>query len=479
VPKRSAWKRFFAIAMLLTLAFTGSWWGWGEYGRRELEREVVRLRAAGERIYPSDFRAAAPPDEQNAAIDLIAASELLEERAPECDAYATSELVLPLDEREADVIAAAVSTNRAALRLIERAATRPHVYWRRAYQSPVILGHSDVYRVASRLSEFLRRAALYSHHRGDNGEASRRIGQLLFLARVADRDTGINSHAAACKARFAACDAIVQIAPQLRLDESPAWAADTELRLMILELAKDAARRNAFRAWLEAARMENLDALGSIATGDLDPRFLRFAIIPQDEWVRRLCCRVVFRPIAMHDGKLVLNHMNGLIDAAKVARHWPGFQATGAELDIPEAVRQHPLAHLPAFLLAPSYERAVMEHFQADTAAHLAATSLAVRLYAAEHDGRYPSDLIELVPRYLPEVPIDPMTPGRALQFVPDVTDPIIYSVGNDGIDHGGSEARKYPHMTEYSRSILDWSARDLVVHLTPRSRQRDPGVDD
>jgi len=181
----------------------------------------------------------------------------------------------------------------------------------------------------------------------------------------------------------------------------------------------------------------------------------------------------------MHDGKLVLSHMNDLIDAAKVARHWPGFKATGAELDIPDAVRRHPLAHLPAFLLSPAYGRAVAEHFETDTAAHLAATALAIRLYAAEHHGHLPASLSELVPRYLPEAPVDSMTPGRALQYLADVAEPVIYSVGSDGIDHGGSEARRYPWLTNCPRPILNWMARDLVVHLTPRARQRDAGIDD
>ena len=73
----------------------------------------------------------------------------------------------------------------------------------------------------------------------------------------------------------------------------------------------------------------------------------------------------------------------------------------------------------------------------------LAAAALAVRWYAVEHDGRLPASLEELVPRYLPAVPLDPMAKGRPLGYSPDPARPMVYSVGENGIDNGGETTRR------------------------------------
>jgi hypothetical protein len=50
---------------------------------------------------------------------------------------------------------------------------------------------------------------------------------------------------------------------------------------------------------------------------------------------------------------------------------------------------------------------------------------------------RPPARLAELVPNYLSQVPLDPFT-GRSLIYRPQGTNWLLYSVGPDGVDHGG-----------------------------------------
>src|SRR5258708_3211423 len=64
----------------------------------------------------------------------------------------------------------------------------------------------------------------------------------------------------------------------------------------------------------------------------------------------------------------------------------------------------------------------------------LAATALAIRLYALDHDGQLPPTLDALAPQYLPAVPIDPMS-GQSLRYLNEPRNPRIYSVGADGVD--------------------------------------------
>ena len=86
----------------------------------------------------------------------------------------------------------------------------------------------------------------------------------------------------------------------------------------------------------------------------------------------------------------------------------------------------------------------------------LAAVALAARLYQADHAGRLPDALADLVPAYLPAVPADPFRPdagplGYAPTFAvmppalpnsprfPPFPSPRLYSVGADGLDAGGA----------------------------------------
>jgi hypothetical protein len=69
----------------------------------------------------------------------------------------------------------------------------------------------------------------------------------------------------------------------------------------------------------------------------------------------------------------------------------------------------------------------------------MAATAIAMRLFELDH-GRLPTDVRELAPQYLPTVPVDPFSPvGDPIRLVVDDQRVMLYSVGNDGVDDGGS----------------------------------------
>ena len=78
-------------------------------------------------------------------------------------------------------------------------------------------------------------------------------------------------------------------------------------------------------------------------------------------------------------------------------------------------------------------------------------TSLAVRR-ARMDDGQFPASPEALVPEYLQELPLDPFT-GNPLQYHLDDEGCLIYSVGDDGVDNGGTElthdGRKYERGTD------------------------------
>jgi hypothetical protein len=99
------------------------------------------------------------------------------------------------------------------------------------------------------------------------------------------------------------------------------------------------------------------------------------------------------------------------------------------------------------------------------TGRRLAAVALAVRLLAVDHQGQLPATLDGLVPTYLVAVPDDPFS-GRPFRYIRDAKRPIVYSVGNDGIDDGGIEEDRRLGRTQYGFK------GDIVVNLKLQPRK-------
>ncbi len=63
--------------------------------------------------------------------------------------------------------------------------------------------------------------------------------------------------------------------------------------------------------------------------------------------------------------------------------------------------------------------------------------TLALRAYRLER-GAYPTSLSHLVPAYLPSMPMDPFSDGQPLKYRLAGGNPLLYSIGPDGLDNGG-----------------------------------------
>ena len=87
-------------------------------------------------------------------------------------------------------------------------------------------------------------------------------------------------------------------------------------------------------------------------------------------------------------------------------------------------------------MLGPSFERASLS-FDLYGAVHEAAmVALTLEAWHAK-TGAYPTDLSELVPHYLPAVPLDHST-GAPLRYKLVGGRPLLYGLGKDGVDDGG-----------------------------------------
>ena len=79
--------------------------------------------------------------------------------------------------------------------------------------------------------------------------------------------------------------------------------------------------------------------------------------------------------------------------------------------------------------------------------------------YFYKQHGQYPESLNELVPRYLPSIPIDPCS-GKAFKYKFDGVHFVLYSIGIDGQDDGGA--------TTDGRSRLGYGAKDFSLTSNP-----------
>lgn len=111
--------------------------------------------------------------------------------------------------------------------------------------------------------------------------------------------------------------------------------------------------------------------------------------------------------------------------------------ATTALLE-PEGIAAH-VRWLPTLVLAPATEKTSVARWQLLEAAAATRCVVAMHRYRLDHQ-HWPSALTDLVPRYLPDVPLDRFD-GQPLRYRLDGAQPILYSIGANRIDDGGKPA--------------------------------------
>jgi len=92
-------------------------------------------------------------------------------------------------------------------------------------------------------------------------------------------------------------------------------------------------------------------------------------------------------------------------------------------------------------MVLPALSHAVVRVAEAQAGHELARTALAAARYRAK-TGQWPARLADLVPDYLPEVPVDPFD-GKPLRMATKDGRIVLYSVGRNGKDDGGREGGK------------------------------------
>ncbi|NOX58322.1 MAG: hypothetical protein GXP29_05610, partial [Planctomycetes bacterium] len=128
----------------------------------------------------------------------------------------------------------------------------------------------------------------------------------------------------------------------------------------------------------------------------------------------------------------------------------------------------HPVTDSMFGSLLRSARSRVQSHFRFRANRRMAATALAILLFEHDH-GRRPSTLVEMVPMYLPHIPLDPFSPdGVGIRYLAvDLIPSVLYSVGPDGEDDAG--------LGKFDlRRASDSTGYDIPFQLDGRERWRE-----
>ncbi len=129
-----------------------------------------------------------------------------------------------------------------------------------------------------------------------------------------------------------------------------------------------------------------------------------------------------------------LNYMEDCIEAARL----PLAERVARFRQIEEDLNELSALHLTVKLLAPNMCRVAEVDLRLHANLELAKSALAIERYRLATGG-VPSELAELVPTYLDEVPIDPFD-ARPIRYKRVHGGYVLYSITEDGEDNGGIE---------------------------------------
>ena len=442
-----------AMAIVIALVAGLRWW-WGYEAQRKLDAFVAESHAAGRKVLLADLGDETIPDGENAAVLLLRAAGSLKVpmQLKEWDAQFQS--TLPLSSEDLENLRVYREANASAFADARSARSHPRVDWRLRLRSPVMNTLLPHLSPARRLAQFFRQTGLYEHSIGNDREMIAIADDILYQARAPDAEPNfVITHLVSMAMRNIGCDMVVQCAPELKVgnasDDAGHGPAKREAVAALIEQLLD--ERDIAQSGAGAWESEQLMSLDNPAN---------FAKL-LSRWDVGDLMYPMFVLDGVHNARSMIPRME--------AESEPDYPAALRRLG---ALRQEPTT-LPVLYatthvmtrdwgLISIKRNTLRTEFAVRAAQRAAATALAIRLYTLDHEGKLPRTLADLVPAYLHEVPRDPFSPyAMPPIYKPDPLHQILYSVGENGIDDGGSEIKQ---------SVPRGMERDIVFRLHSRT---------
>jgi hypothetical protein len=428
------------------------WWAWDRAADRRIAAFMAAVQARGEPVLFDDFAPKSIPAEQNAAIPLNQAVGLLSFSASEATFENTFTARLPLSATDQAALAKYLPGHAKEFALIRAARGRKEVEWGHRFTHPVYATMLPWVSNERRLSTLLQWSTLYHHTAGDDASALEAVRDMLMLAEAEEHEPPcLVVHMVAIGMQARAAEAAIRLAPTLQLGGRHGATRD-DIRALILQFLDDAPLQQGMRRASFGERMAVLDDPTSAATA--------YGLSRLPGW-----------KIWMPAPVLKLLAARRAADLSRAAQLTTQTNWSSAKRLLPPTEDRDDITPVQALArgdLLPYWvhsDRAVLQQDRLIAERRIAAIVLAARLYAIEHEGRLPASLQDLTPAYLPAgVPLDPFSAdGGPLSYLPNHDPPIVYSVGYNGVDDGGSTKILFKR-----RSIGpdEWETADAVFPL-------------
>jgi len=450
IPPRYWWLKriLLGVAGLLLFLLALRLW-WGHVIDQRYQSELDRYRAAGEPIRPEDFDPPPVADEDNAALLYLEAINTIVPPNVDFDLFGkgyTQEYV----HDHLDGARDCVETNDRSLDLARRARLLGNVDWGTRLQSPLYPTWSPNASQQRRLGKLISVAVLFHDWAGNHERAVPYLLDLLALGNAVDREPFLINHVVAISLRNLVTTLVEAVLPNIKAcgdsDGSsevahcvPQDEIDRLLAMLLDETDSTAAARKA----VHAERAMFLDFFEMIATGKCGPRgFLSMVnsggVPPQASLFERAVA-FPFVPLVQADTVWACSYYNRWADAS-IQETWSDALSL-APPDRDDNVGITDSLRHPAAFMIPSLTRAVQLDFYARADRRMAVVAIALRLYRSDY-GVLPDELESLVRGYLDELPPDPFATGhQTFRYLPGNTRPILYSLGDNTIDDGGTVA--------------------------------------
>jgi hypothetical protein len=427
VRARRRWSRIWPWLLVAFVVLLASpwilWLSVTIYGAHQARLEEDRIRALGEPVTPADMESYFPPlpPQQDVTGLWIEATAPLDEP----DFKMAVDALLHRGEEEEDVplpgepwpeLEAAeefLSQHAQSLLLLHEAAERNGVVRLPADFSAGIEMPLDEINAFRGGANLLTLEAYVRAHRGDATGTSRSIQALFALAKSLEQEPIIVYFLVRI-----ACDGVV--CNQIRRLLPNAGFSAQELRTL-----QDVMRRIEYRPGLKRALIGER-VIGLVAFDN--PATVGARDVNLQGW----------RPYSGSDRAYYQQIMARLIAACD--QPWPAAieesHNVDQELEVLASRRFARLRHIITLLILPALHACFDAGARGN--ANLAATdaAIAIELYRRQN-GKAPERLDELVPDFLPAMPIDPFD-GQPLRYIVRANECVIYSIGKDLKDDGG-----------------------------------------
>jgi type II secretory pathway pseudopilin PulG len=452
-PPRYRWlRRSLGIFAILLALLVGLWFCWAHVAANRLRAAIDEVHARGEPIEMEDFTFPAIPDKENPAVYYARAHASavqptqIDQQWIGWNQYWSPTAVASLG--------ALIDKENVSLGLIRQPRGYPRSVWPVVYRRPAIMILLPQLNWLRQLANTMAAATFVAHQRDQDDLA---VETLRDMHHFADSVQQYGPFLVACLVASGIDDlcsrAAIDLARDMRISDGsvssttqPIGASRRQVMDLIADLSDESEMNHAFSRATWGERMMAIDP-GS--------RGLLGIPIPVTK---------VLGPAFDLDAAQMVRYDTQIA----VAVSQPNYPAAKAAMPAPLKVIKNSkfiaaAPHLFASLLAPSYQNIVRERYRKLTDRRSAVIALALRLYRFDHNGHWPDSLDALIPQYLPAIPIDPFSPTAvSFRYKPPAAGavPIIYSVGENGVDDGGRNSSGIPSTPGW------WTGPDLVYDL-------------